>query len=190
MNINTASINLAQYRAMLAKREGKQRKPRRPRPEEVLQRACIEWADAHRSVYPDLEYLFHPANGGGRTAAEAGVLKATGVRSGVSDLLLPFISPANGLHGLALELKSPTGKLSDSQQRWLTRFAHDGYLSAVIRNINDFIKCVKAWYGLAAVEVDADFEIISGDAEGRGEKLRTGCISTAYVRGDRSKPSG
>ena len=65
----------------------------------------IRWADspAVRDLYPDLHWLFHPANGGNRDPATAGRMKAMGVRRGVPDLILPV--PRGRFCGLAIELK-------------------------------------------------------------------------------------
>lgn len=132
---------------------------KRFRPEESLQRACIKWVELKKTSYPDLEYLFHVPNGGKRTAAEAGILKATGVRPGVPDLLLPLPSPTGQYRGLALELKSPKGRLTPQQLKWLIRLSQDDYFCAVIRNLDDFIRCIEMWYGKDKVEINEKYEI-------------------------------
>lgn len=160
--IGMQRIGIQEYRQFLAAGTAA-RTPKRQNKEELLQRSCVEWADMHLNKYPYLEFMFHPANGGARTRAEAGVMKATGVRRGVPDLLLPFASGANaGCFGLALELKSSKGALSAHQRRWLERFARDRYISAVVRSLDDFILCVRAWHGETTVEVGANFEINGG----------------------------
>lgn len=69
------------------------------RPEEALQRALV----AHlRARLPKPWIAFHVPNGGGRSKAEAGVLKAMGVLAGVPDLIV--IGPAKVI---AIELKAP-----------------------------------------------------------------------------------
>lgn len=143
------TISLDDYRKLTATDRHKKRgrKRRFNRPEEALQRACIQWVNTHLALYPDLAYLFHPANGGFRTPAEAGILKAIGVRTGVPDLLLPLASPSGKYQGMALELKSPTGKLTEAQKRWLERLERNGYLTAVVRSLDDFIACVQTWLG-------------------------------------------
>lgn len=148
-------ISLDDYRKLAAKDGRKRRGQRRRcnRPEETLQRMCIQWANTHLERYPDLAYLFHPANGGFRTPAEAGILKAMGVRTGVPDLLLPLASPDGRFQGMALELKSPAGRLTEAQKRWLDRLAQSGYLTAVVRSLDDFIACVQAWHGGSRMRV-------------------------------------
>lgn len=151
-------ISISEYRELTSGASAtKPPKRKLNRDEESLQRACIEWANLNISNYPDLEFMFHPANGGGRSKAEAGVMKATGVKSGVSDLLLPLSSSC--CRGLAIELKSKVGKLSDNQRRWLERFSRDGYLAAVARTLDDFILLVRSYHGLSTVLIAGDFEI-------------------------------
>lgn len=99
------------------------------RGEEMLQRAVFEWIFHMEKRYPVLQYAFHVPNGGARSKAEGGVLKACGVRSGIPDILIPV---QNGrYHGLALELKYDKNKTSENQVRWLGLFADAGYLTGV-----------------------------------------------------------
>jgi hypothetical protein len=74
---------------------------------------------------PELGLLFHIPNGGGRSKREAGILKAMGVRAGVSDLFLPV--PAGTKHGLWLELKAIGGAISTEQRVWLGEMKKNGY---------------------------------------------------------------
>jgi hypothetical protein len=53
------------------------------------------------------------------------ILKAMGVRAGVSDLFLPV--PAGGKHGLWLELKALGGAISTEQRVWLGEMRKNGY---------------------------------------------------------------
>lgn len=68
-------------------------------------------------------------NGGGRSRAEAGRLKAEGVKSGVSDLFLAL--PAGSRHGLYIEMKASEGRVSDDQNKWLQRSCELGYAAHV-----------------------------------------------------------
>jgi hypothetical protein len=72
--------------------------------------------------------------GGSRHPAEAKKLRQMGVRQGIPDLLLPHAMPdASGgaSWGLALELKSPSGRLRDEQRWWLRRLLEQGWAVAV-----------------------------------------------------------
>lgn len=50
----------------------------------------LNWASSTGRVHRALDTLFHIPNGGGRSKAEAGILKAMGVKAGVLDLFLPL----------------------------------------------------------------------------------------------------
>jgi hypothetical protein len=60
-----------------------------------------------------------------------------GTRQGVPDLLLPIIRDAPDMpdlyqfFGLALELKSPSGRLRDKQKWWLGRLLEQGWAIGV-----------------------------------------------------------
>jgi len=102
--------------------------------EEAIHKAVVEWADRQAATEPALELLFHCPNGGSRHPAEAKKLRQMGVRQGIPDLLLPHVMPdANGgaSWGLALELKSPSGRLRDNQKWWLRRLLEQGWAVAV-----------------------------------------------------------
>lgn len=97
-----------------------------PATEHELQKHLIQRAQLHLGNYPELARLHAIPNGGGRSKAEAGRLKAEGVKPGVSDLCLPVPNTA-GKHGLYLELKKRGGTPSADQWDWLTYFHRAGY---------------------------------------------------------------
>lgn len=81
------------------------------RPEENLHRACVQYLQA---ALPKPWFCAHVPNGGGRSKAEAGILKAMGVLAGMPDLLVfgPKVVPT--LDGyitepqvIAIEFKAP-----------------------------------------------------------------------------------
>jgi len=63
----------------------------------------IEWADNHTRQFKELAWLFAIPNGGHRSKAQAGKLKAEGVRAGVADLCLPIAR--RGYNALYIEMK-------------------------------------------------------------------------------------
>ena len=88
--------------------------------------AVVRWWDLAASGFGvDRRCLFHAANGGRRGLIEAKILKGMAVRPGVPDLLL--IAPRGGRAGLALELKSPDGRLSSEQKEMLPLFEANGW---------------------------------------------------------------
>lgn len=129
------SIDLTAYRKLLA--EGANpRVRRRAHPEEDLQRACFDWLGLIAPKNPILRWAFHYPAGGKRPKGEAGKLKAMGTKPGVPDVMLP--RPWLGWQGLAIELKSATGTVSDDQWDWLHALEADGYLTAVCRTLEEF----------------------------------------------------
>jgi hypothetical protein len=133
------TMTVEAYRNMVARGANSAPSPKkRAAPEEDLQRACVQFAQALEQKHPLLQYLFHPANGGKRPRGEAGKLKALGVKPGVPDLLLPLPSPSGRWRGLALELKGPSGRLEADQERWLSLLNRKGWLVGTVWGFEDF----------------------------------------------------
>jgi hypothetical protein len=97
--------------------------------EEQEQIRLFQMVEEHLEQYPDLRFLFHVPNGGHRSKATAGRLKAAGVKAGVPDLLL--LVPRGSYHGMACELKIPGGRLLPSQRAWLEALNRFGYYAVV-----------------------------------------------------------
>lgn len=81
---------------------------RRDRPEERLHRAVVAYL---RAALPKPWLAFHPANGGARSKAEAGVFKALGVLAGMPDLIV--LGPPSRV--VAIELKAPPKPLKSGK---------------------------------------------------------------------------
>lgn len=107
------------------------------------QELLIKWAAMNRGKYPALHRLFHIPNGGSRHPAEAAHLKKLGVKAGIPDLFLPF--PANGFHGLWIEMKSTTGRPTALQLDWLEFFRRSGYAVAVCMGFEAAKECILAY---------------------------------------------
>lgn len=130
------------YQELLARQRKSAGKPRtRSHEESELQIACVRWFRyQHPSVAP---LLFAVPNGGVRNAVTASILKAEGVVAGVADLLL--LVPSGGWHGLAIEMKTPTGRQSERQRAWQRAVEGQGYLYAVCRSVEGFITTVEGY---------------------------------------------
>jgi hypothetical protein len=113
--------------------------------EEDIHLTCADWVFAQEARYPILQWLMHVPNGGRRSRGEAGKLRAMGVRKGVSDWILPFPSPSGRYSGLAIELKSHRGTVSDEQQDFLDDAEAAGWLTAIVRSSDEFEKVVMTW---------------------------------------------
>lgn len=99
--------------------------------ENAHQSALFCWAAYNREKYPELEWMFAIPNGGFRTKVEAVRMVASGVRSGVSDLMLP--TPRGGYHGLFIEMKKPgeLKKESEKQKEFGAHVGKQGYFYQV-----------------------------------------------------------
>jgi len=97
------------------------------------------------------DYLYSIPNGGSRTKAEAGLLKAEGVKKGVSDLHLPIPSADGQYLSLYIEMKKPIvkgeskPKLSEHQAEWLEKMDELGHGCSVCYGV-DQAKALLTWY--------------------------------------------
>lgn len=112
-------------------RDRRMQKNKMPVPTEAQEQMTLfSWAAMQSGKYPELNLLYHVPNGGSRHKAEAGRLRAEGVKAGVPDLCLPV---ARGqYHGLYIELKRQRGgRTSDHQSEWLDALSAQGYKAAL-----------------------------------------------------------
>lgn len=103
--------------------------------ESVIQRACVKWFRlSHRRLS---NLLFSVPNGAKMSITQAKVMKAEGLLSGVSDLILLY--PSSKHHGLCVEMKIVKGRQSDSQREFQRAVENAGYKYIICRSIDDFI---------------------------------------------------
>lgn len=100
------------------------------------------WAYVHRGYKLPESALFHIPNQG-VGAARGFHLKKMGVRAGVSDYFL--MVPKNGKSGLFIEMKSLTGKPSDSQVSFLETARGLGYECAVCKSSMEARETIEAY---------------------------------------------
>ena len=117
---------------MALQEKNNRRKPRDL--EHRLQAACVRW---FRLQYPKMRHnLFAVPNGGKRDAVTGAKLKEEGALAGVADLIL---LKSNRFYGaLLIEVKTKTGRQSDSQKEWEQKITEDGYKYVVIRSLEEF----------------------------------------------------
>lgn len=113
------------------------------RDEHTEQKYLIDWTRLNARRLPALTRLYAIPNGGGRGKAQAGMLRAEGVRKGVLDLCLPVAR--GGWHGLYIEMKAAGGRVSPEQQSEILLLAHDGYLGMVAYGMAAAIDIIE-WY--------------------------------------------
>jgi len=110
---------------------------RRRNPETALQCTIVQHLQARGM--PGLVF-FHCPNGGYRTKAEAGILKAMGVRPGVSDLILLHQNKT-----FALELKAQGGRATEEQMAFLSDADRAGAFTALATGVDAALATLEAW---------------------------------------------
>ena len=114
--------------------------------EAKIQKAIFFWANSQSLAHPELRWLFAIPNGALRDPKVARELAAQGVRSGVSDILLPV---ANGTYsGLFIEIKTETGAVSPAQKVFGEFVLGQGYAFKVCRGADQAIMAVKDYLGI------------------------------------------
>lgn len=107
------------------------------RSEDTEQIVVIRWAALQTARYPELKWLHHIPNGGSRNKAEAAKFKQMGVKSGVSDLCLPY--PMGIYSGLYIEMKFGDNTLTDTQKQFLDDMEAAGNYVATCYTAQDAI---------------------------------------------------
>ena len=99
--------------------------------------------------YPDL-VCFSIPNGGRRDKIGAAILKSEGLLAGAADLCLAhkkvgktYDDPDYG--ALYIEIKTPTGRQSESQKQFEKKVLANGYDYRIVRSLDQFIKIVNEY---------------------------------------------
>lgn len=103
--------------------------------EHETQRAYFQWARLHKEA----RRAFAIPNGGARSKATAGRLKAEGVRAGVLDVFLPL--PRGECAGMWVEFKHGYNKPTDLQEAEIGALVEAGYAVLI------------CWGAIAAIEM-------------------------------------
>lgn len=119
--------------------------------EHNLQCACVRWFNLQWPEYRGL--LFAVPNGGARSKATAGKLKAEGVVAGVADLILLVPRSfhitdeyeADHCHALCIEMKTAKGRQSPEQMEWQYKVESKGYRYRVCRSLDEFMAVVDGY---------------------------------------------
>ena len=122
--------------------------------EHAHQAALFCWCAANQTRIPKLR-LFHAIpNGGLRSKAQAGKLKAEGVKAGVPDCFLPVARL--GYYGLYIEMKKPAlrpvrggkGGVSDEQEIFMRAAIENGYSATVCYDWSEAVSVLCAYLGV------------------------------------------
>lgn len=123
--------------------------------ESKLQQQCVSW---FRAQYPQYAMLLtHIANEGNGKRVTGAIHKAEGTVAGVPDLLLfmPSEYPTRinamtfmrSYYGLGIEMKTKTGRQSQTQKDFQKMFESAGYKYEVVRSFDEFHRIVKEYIG-------------------------------------------
>ena len=88
-------------------------------------------------------FIWHVANERTVSPQSGQILKRKGVKSGVSDLVVA--KPSGKYHGGFIELKTPTGKLSPNQKKFLDDMQAHGYFTATCYSAESAIETIKSY---------------------------------------------
>ena len=106
----------------------------RNRDEARLQETIVAWC-RNRGLRPT-----HVENEGKRNAVQMACAKRMGMVPGVPDLLILERCPAEpGIRGVALEIKTPKGRVSPRQAEWMALMGTHGWSCHVVRSKQEAI---------------------------------------------------
>jgi hypothetical protein len=108
--------------------------------------AIFEWAALQVTRWPEIALMHAIPNGGYRNKAEAGRLKAAGVKRGVPDICLPV--PRHGYHGLYIELKVDDNTPSKEQRWYLEQLSKWGYWTCAVWGADSAIATISHYLDL------------------------------------------
>jgi hypothetical protein len=106
--------------------------------EQKFQLECSKWLKKFLYISNESQLYYHVPNERKATMAQMSRLKAQGVLSGVSDVVLPLRS--GEFSGIYCELKKAGGSPSPEQKAFLNGVAAEGYLAVVINDLETFKK--------------------------------------------------
>lgn len=111
--------------------------------ESAEQEAVFQWAALNSGKYPELQFMYHVANEGKRTARYGAELKRMGLKNGVPDICLPV--PRGNYHGLYIEMKVGRNTPTDSQAKYLEFLTAQGYCAVWCIGAVNAINIIKAY---------------------------------------------
>ena len=115
----------------------------KPGTEHAHQVALFCWLASQLAAYPEVKWVYAIPNGGERNPIVAARLKAEGVKSGVSDICLPF--SRQGYFGFYIEMKKPKGKESPTQIEFGAFLKSQNYLYTMCDDWEKARDCI-TWY--------------------------------------------
>lgn len=93
---------------------------------------------------PRWSCIYAVPNAAKRSPRQGKWMKDEGMKAGVPDICVTVA--ASGYHGLYIEMKTKTGRLTDSQKMWIDRLKKQGYLALVARGCDDALDIVRRYF--------------------------------------------
>ena len=113
--------------------------------EDKEQIAVIKWAKRHEKDFPGLHWIHAITNENAEGPGKGAYRKSMGVKSGVSDLCLPY--PRGVFHGLYIEMKRRKGgKVSPKQKEWRAYCLEVGYQSVICKGAKEAMEMILEYY--------------------------------------------
>jgi hypothetical protein len=110
--------------------------------ESRIQSACVAYfRTKHRDIV-----IFAIPNGSKRKPITGSILKREGVLAGVADLFI--MAPRGGFHGLFIEMKTKTGRQTESQKLFQNICELEGYAYRIARSLDDFMQLTSNYLAL------------------------------------------
>jgi hypothetical protein len=116
--------------------------------EHQIQAAIVEWA-RNIKLFDNFKignFLLKNCNEGRRSWADGKRKKKEGLKKGVSDLFLAF--PQKNYHGLWIEVKKRSGKMTKEQIEWFTFMNLVGYETKLVDEVDEGIQAIKDYLGM------------------------------------------
>ena len=114
--------------------------------EHQIQSGFTEWLNWQANQYRALATAYAIPNGGLRSKAQAGKLKAEGVRAGIPDYCFPFAR--QGFNALYIEFKDGNKPLSASQKAMVPLLRANGNRVDVAGSVEQAIAIVEDYMGM------------------------------------------
>lgn len=111
--------------------------------EEQATALIFEWARWHERKYKALQAMYHVPNEGRRSAQTGAKLKRQGMKSGVSDICLPYASC--GYSNLYIELKVGKNTPTKEQEAFIELINEIGGKGLIVYEADNAIKVIESY---------------------------------------------
>lgn len=109
--------------------------------EDAEQAAVVEFCELMKIV------VVHIPNEGKRSQAYGARMKRLGMKKGFPDLFFP--TPANGYHGLMIEMKTDSkSRVSPEQRAWIAYLTKQGYCAVLCYGADEAIAQIKKYFSM------------------------------------------